>query len=228
MVPETDDDRSMDSPTASNTHLEYPMSNHPFTIIDHEQGTEAWHDWRRFGIGASDAPVIMGENRFKKLGQLLLEKKGGVREFRQSQAMALGTQLEPVARQLYISQTQRNVLPACLQSTRYPWLRASVDGLDLDSSTVVEIKCGASSYRTTLLTGMVPNHYYGQLQHILAVTEFEAIDFYCYWPESQPVLRRVPRSEPYIARLLEAEAAFWDRVAETNDVGLNGSSQTLP
>lgn len=193
------------------------MSKLPFTVIQHEQGSEAWHDWRRSGIGASDAPVIMGENRFKKLGQLLVEKRGGARELRQSEALTLGIQLEPVARDLYISQTCRKVEPACLQSTKYPWLRASVDGLDLDSSTVVEIKCGASAYRTTLLTGSVPSHYYGQLQHILAVTEYDAMDFYCYWPESEPVLRRVSRSEPYIARLLEAEAAFWARVAESSE-----------
>ena len=197
------------------------MTNPPFKVIEHEQGSEAWHDWRRLGIGASDAPVIMGENRFKKLEQLLVEKRGGARDLRTSEAMMLGNQLEPVAREFYISQTGRSVQPACLQSTRQPWLRASVDGLDMVSSTVVEIKCGASAYRTTLLTGLAPTHYYGQLQHILAVTEFDAIDFYCYRPQSPPILRRVSRSEPYIARLLEAEAAFWARVLESSDLGFD-------
>lgn len=193
------------------------MPNLPFIVVQHDQGSDAWHDWRRFGIGASDAPIIMGENRFKKLGQLLREKRGGPREIRQSEALTLGNQLEPVARSLYISQTGQKVEPACLQSNKFPWLRASVDGLDVDSSTVVEIKCGASAYRTTLISGTIPNHYYGQLQHILAVTEFEAIDFYCYWPDSQPILRRVSRSEPYIARLLEAEEAFWATVTESSE-----------
>jgi hypothetical protein len=55
----------------------------------------------------------------------------------------------------------------------------------------------------------------------LAVTEFDAIDFYCYQPDSPPIVRRVSRSVPYIARLLEAEAAFWARVVESSDLGFD-------
>ena len=52
----------------------------------------------------------------------------------------------------------------------------------------------------------------GQLQHILAVTGLEAIDFWCYLPKKPPVLVTVARDEGYIGRLLEEEAAFWAEV----------------
>ena len=45
-----------------------------------EQGSAAWLDWRRGGVGASDAPVVMGdgEEQLKKgVGQYLLSPNPG-------------------------------------------------------------------------------------------------------------------------------------------------------
>jgi putative phage-type endonuclease len=183
-----------------------------FTIVTLEQGTEAWREWRHKGIGASDASTIMGENRFKSAAQLLQEKRGPSRDFGQNAAMARGTELEPEARRLYIAETGRNVRPACLQSTRYDWLRASLDGLATNHDAVVEIKCGQSAYRTTSQTGSVPDYYYGQMQHILAVTGLDSLDFWCYWPAYPALLIPVPRNVAYIERLLNKELEFWNHV----------------
>src|SRR5215207_4836206 len=175
-----------------------PMNTTHFTIVTLEQGSDAWREWRHKGIGASDASTIMGENRFKSASQLLKEKCGPARDFGQNSAMARGTELEPEARRLYVAKTGRDVRPACLQSTRYEWLRASLDGLSINHETVVEIKCGKSAYRTSSQTGSVPDYYYGQMQHILAVTGLESLDFWCYWPGCPELLILVPRSAAYI------------------------------
>jgi len=108
------------------------MNTTHFTIVTVDQGTDSWREWRHKGIGASDASTIMGENRFKSSAQLLQEKRGPARDFGQNAAMARGTELEPEARKLYVAKTGRDVRPACLQSTRYDWLRASLDGLALN------------------------------------------------------------------------------------------------
>lgn len=184
-----------------------------FTIVASiEQGTDAWREWRHNGIGASDASTIMGENRFKSSAQLLQEKRGPARDFGQNAAMARGTELEPEARRLYVAKTGRDVRPACLQSTRYDWLRASLDGLAVDEDAVVEIKCGQSAYRTASQTRSVPDYYYGQMQHILAVTGFDSLDFWCYWPGYPALLIPVPRNVAYIERLLNKELEFWNLV----------------
>ena len=39
-----------------------------------QQGTKEWLEWRSQGIGASDAPAIMGENPWKRPETLLQEK----------------------------------------------------------------------------------------------------------------------------------------------------------
>lgn len=191
------------------------MSTTHFTIVTLEQGSEAWREWRHKGIGASDASTIMGENRFKSAAQLLQEKRGPARDFGQNAAMARGTELEPEARRLYVAKTGRDVRPACLQSTRYDWLRASLDGLAINHDAVVEIKCGQSAYRTASQTRSVPDYYYGQMQHILAVTGLDSLDFWCYWPGYPASLIPVPRNVAYIERLLNKELEFWNHVNET-------------
>jgi putative phage-type endonuclease len=188
------------------------MSNLPFTIVEHEQGTHAWRVWRRDGIGASDAAAIMGESPFKSQNELLREKLGAVFCTPPNAAMARGNELEPEARGHYVAMTGRSMNPACIQSTQFAWLRASLDGLTSSQDSAVEIKCGKMAYHTTSKTGMVPSYYYGQLQHILAVTGFEAIDYWCYWPGFTPLLLTIPRDRPYIERLLVREQEFWQSV----------------
>jgi putative phage-type endonuclease len=188
------------------------MREKPFEIVRLEQGTAVWRAWRHQGIGASDAPAIMGENPYQSLEALLREKMGEVRRGGASEAMARGNALEPIARDLYNSRMGVGVQPICLQSTRFEWLRASLDGLSEQHDVVVEIKCGHAAYRIARDSGAVPKYYVGQLQHILAVTGLASIDFWCYSPELEPILIPVPRDEAYIARMLALELAFWERV----------------
>lgn len=189
-----------------------PQNNMAYTIVDLEQGTDVWLQWRSQGIGASDAPAIMGENPWKTPAQLLQEKCGEARPFVPNAAMVRGTELEPVARRCYEDQLGIPVAPACLQSARFDWLRASVDGLALDGSAVVEIKCGESVYSRSAASRRVPGYYFGQLQHILAVTGLPAIDFWCYLPDRPVVHLCVARDDNYIERLLDIEHAFWQQI----------------
>ena len=184
-----------------------------YTFIEYEQGTTTWLKWRSQGIGASDAPTIMGENPWKSAAKLL-EEKCGDRNTDSNEAMARGSALEPLARSLFESKIGMQMAPACLQSISPDWLRASVDGISTDATRVVEIKCGESVYRKTSQSRKVPNYYFGQLQHILAITNLESIDFWCYLPNRPEIHLVVPRDEKYIGRLLEAERSFWAQIVE--------------
>ena len=87
-----------------------------------------------------------------------------------------------------------------------------MDGITEALDAVVEIKCGDSVYRKTSDCGRPPDYYYGQLQHILAVTGLPAIDFWCYLPGLPELLVPVERDDAYIRRLLEAEFELWTAV----------------
>lgn len=183
----------------------------PYTRVDIDQGSKAWLDWRNQGIGASDAPTIMGENPWKTPEKLLEEKCFGKSEFA-SAAMNRGVELEPEARRAFESKVGISVLPECLQSLGLDWLRASLDGLASDGSVAVEIKCGESVYRQSIASGKVPQYYVGQLQHILAVTGLQTVHFYCYLPRRQSVHVCMARDENYITKMLKLEALFWEEL----------------
>ena len=187
-------------------------SKSQFVVVGLQQGTREWLEWRHNGIGASDASTIMGENRFSSAAALLREKRGPVRDSFQNEAMALGKRLEPEARKRYIAKTGKDVRPVCLQSTQYHWLRASLDGLTENHDAVVEIKCGRSAYWSTAKSRSVPDYYYGQIQHIMAVTGLDSLDFWCYWPDNPELLLPVERDEDYIELLLSKELQFWNDV----------------
>jgi putative phage-type endonuclease len=182
-----------------------------YTIVNLRQNTPKWLEWRSQGIGASDAPAIMGENPWKSADYLLKEKCTGKTNGLNA-AIIRGNQLEPEARKCYEHRFGKRVPAACLQSMKHEWMRASVDGLTPDGSTVIEIKCGESVYCKSATTSRVPDYYFGQLQHILAVTGLREIDFWCYLPHLPEVHIIVGRDDGYIKRLLEAEHAFWQRV----------------
>lgn len=188
------------------------MKNTQFTITQLEQGTQEWMEWRHKGIGASDAPIIMGENPWKSAEELLREKRGPARDSHVNEAMSRGIMLEPEARSCYIVRTGNDVKPACLQSNQYPWFRASVDGISSNGDLIVEIKCGKSVYRYASEYRCVPDYYYGQLQHILAVSGLTSIDFWCFLPDCPQLLIPVPRNDEYIEHLMVAEKSFWNNV----------------
>lgn len=183
-----------------------------------EQGTSEWQKWRNSGIGASDAPVIMNENPWKSLAELLNEKRAnGGRPM--NQAMARGVELEPAARAAYCAKLGKTVEAACLESIVRPWMRASVDGLSICGNHLVEIKCGESVYRKTAASGYPPRYYYGQLQHALAVTGLSVIDFWCFLPRMAPLHVEVTRDEPYIKKLIIAEELLFEQHLRIGSVG---------
>ena len=186
----------------------------PYRRVELCQGSERWLAWRRNGIGASDAPAIMGENRFKSRSRLLNEKITNSK-VRLNDKMKEGTALEPEARKSFENQLGVDVAPVCLESTIYPWFKASLDGLSGDGAVVVEIKCGESAYEHVNTHGTVPKYYYGQLQHILAITGLSTIHFWNYRRQRRPLRLAVKRNDEYIFRLLSAEEKFWNELSES-------------
>lgn len=179
--------------------------------LNFTQGTEDWRVWRQSIIGASDAPTIMGENRYKSIDSLIREKTGIGRVFTGNAATRRGHMLEPKARLEYNRTVSANVEPAVLLHGTRKWQAASVDGIDRHGRRVVEIKCGVKSHELTAKTKRPPSYYYAQLQHILSITGLPTIDFYSFLPEEEPILLVIERDDKYIKRLIANEEEFTNR-----------------
>jgi putative phage-type endonuclease len=179
-----------------------------------QQNTAEWLRWRLAGIGSSDAPVIMGEAAFKTRRLLWAIKTGRARDFAGNPASRRGHALEHIARNAYERQFGVQMEPLCLVHEKLEWMRASLDGLSFDGSTVLEIKCPLNlrDHRAAQ-QGRVPSHYYGQLQHQLEVSGAEEAHYWSFDGRSGRLVRIRPDRD-YMKRLVDQEGEFWRRVQE--------------
>jgi putative phage-type endonuclease len=178
------------------------------------QGTPEWHRWRLQGIGASDAPVIMRDSRYRTPRVLWSIKTGRGEEESDKPAAQRGRALESVAREVYEAKVGIQMEPLCLTHDRLVWMRASLDGVSFDGAVVLEIKCPLSSGDHALAReGQIPPHYYAQLQHQLEVTGAEEAHYWSFDGADGALVRTQPDRD-YIGRLVAAEEAFWQRVLE--------------
>jgi hypothetical protein len=129
--------------------------------------------------------------------------------------MRRGLRLKPAARRLYEERTGQRAEPCCVVHDRHDWLRASLDGLDVEGGLVVMLKAPCAADHRTALTGTVPARYRPQVQHQLAATGLTLLHFVSY-SENRAFSTRERlavvevRPEPaYQARLLYAEWCLW-------------------
>ena len=181
-----------------------------------QQQTEAWLAWRAKGLGASDAPAMMGLIPKWKTRQQLLEEKAGKRttQYTRNPAQERGVELEPLARAYYELYHDIEMSPITLQHPRHAFLLASMDGWNCGENRGLEIKCPGAKDHGTAVGGTVPEKYYYQLIHQFLVSGAERIDYFSYKSISDYCTLTVYRDERAVEEYLGHALAFWDEVRE--------------
>ena len=168
---------------------------------------QQWHEWRAQGIGASDAPVIMGVSPFKTINQLWEEKVFGKKQA-DNAAMARGRALEPVALDFFMAETGYLMETQVMRKhPTHDWMRATLDGINDEEEVLLEIKSCKECHDE------VPEHYYPQLQHQMEVTGYEKM-FYLSFDGKNGKILEVEKDEAYVKELIKKEEEFWKRVKE--------------
>jgi len=145
-----------------------------FAIVDLEQGTQAWLEWRKTGITASEIAAILGLSPYKTPWQLWAEKTSLIppEDLSNNPLVAAGVVQEDMARQAFEQVHDDLLLPVCVESTEYPFLKASLDGLSQDNIPV-ELKVPSeSTWEKVNADGKNSeafNLYYPQVQHQMLV-----------------------------------------------------------
>lgn len=172
------------------------------------QGSPEWLEFRRTKIGASDAPIIMGESPWKTPFELYSDKIYGVENFR-NRAMQRGVNLEPLARKVFEETTAFELTPPMVvQSDEFDWMIASLDGINEESKIIVEIKCPGAKDHGIAKEGKIPPKYYPQLQHQLAVTGYKQLYYFSFKDADDFASIICERDQVYIDKLIEAEKVF--------------------
>jgi len=179
-----------------------------------EQNTPEWLEMRKKYIGASDAPIIMGVSPWTTPLQLWERKLNLAEEKQQTQAMKSGTDLEPIAREIFIRDSGVPVSPKVMFHPRYKWMMASMDGISSSGKTAVEIKCPQNPRDHEIACrGEVPEKYLPQLQHQMEVCDLDTI-FYLSFYNGKSILLEIDRNERYIQEMVREEEAFYKCMKE--------------
>lgn len=173
------------------------------------QGSHEWHEKRRRSIGSSDIAPILGISPFMTRFQLW-EVKLGYRTQYFSPAMARGKELEAEARIQFEEITGLEVFDSVLTHKVYSWKIGSFDGITLDLKIAVEIKCPSESTHKLSLSGIIPEYYNAQMQHLMDVANLPWMYYFSYHPDFEYALIKVERDQKFID-MAHAEAEIFLR-----------------
>lgn len=166
-----------------------------------EQNSPEWLEFRKCKIGASDAPIIMGESPWCSPLQLWERKMGIAPEQPENFSMARGKELEQQARWVFEESIRSEFPPCVIQHDNFPWMIASLDGFSEDNHLAVEIKCPGKSDHELALKGIVPPKYRPQLQHQIEVCGLNRIYYFSYDGKENACIE-VYRDQPYIDKMM--------------------------
>ncbi len=170
-------------------------------------GSEEWLSFRRTKIGASDAPIIMGDSPWTTPIQLMEQKIYGV-EIPDNEYMKRGRELEPIALKAFEDEMDLTLFSMVIVHEKIEFMIASMDGMTIDKKKAVEIKCAGKRDHFMAENGIVPQKYKAQLQHQMEVCQLNEIYYYSF-DGNQGISLIVERDQEYINELLDREKEFW-------------------
>lgn len=187
-------------------------------IVSHDQRTSAWLEWRKGGVTASEAAVIMGISPYMTEWRLYAEKCGLAlpEDLSRNPYVRHGIEYEDVARRAFEARHPGEIaIPLCGESIEHPFMRASFDGV-ISKRRPAELKCPCRSVFEKIKSEQRNSEgyqlYWAQVQHQMAVSgASEGYLFFWYFDE-EPVEFLIQRDDEFIRELTEKARVFARRV----------------
>jgi putative phage-type endonuclease len=189
------------------------MSCELIMTVEEMQDRKAWLEMRKTGIGGSDAAVVLGISKWKSPWDLWLEKTGQVEiEDFSNDYIEAGNRLEPVIADWFCDKTGKKVRRCgMLRSKEYPWMLADVDRLIVGENAILECKTAAQWKGEEWSEDNLPDAYYLQVQHYLAVGGYDKAYIAVLIGGHKFVWKEIPRNDDDIAVIIEKEEQFWKK-----------------
>lgn len=203
----------------------------PFTVVCSSNDRPAWLAARMTGIGASDAPALLGLSRYTSELELFLVKTGQIAaDDEDSEAAQWGLELEGKILSAFGRRTSRVVTHAgsLLRSTIHPWAMCTLDGWQIvpGRARAVPVECKLTGAFGRDWDNGVPEYFMPQIQQQILVTGSDMASFACLINGTRLVYADVERDEVMIARIIEAGERFWAAVQGNAGVPLPDGSES--
>lgn len=176
-----------------------------------------WLQWRRKGIGGSDAAAIAGLSRYKSPVQVWLEKTGQVEPEEPGEAAYWGQVLEDIVAKEFTVRTGKKLKRrlAILQHPQYPFMIANIDRVVVGEEAGFEAKTTSEWHKDEWEEDKIPDEYILQCQHYMAVTGFSKWYIAVLIGGNKFRWKVIERDEEIIQYLIKIESDFW-KLVETN------------
>lgn len=202
--------------TATLTGLPASWAGHCEPLPYTEPNSLEWLEARREGVGASDVSTILGFNPYQSAIDLWQDKRGEIPLSLDppSPQAKWGHRLEPFIRA--DAEADHGVTitkPGSVVSTRWPWLRASVDGA-MEDGTPFEAKSTSPWLRDQWEGDQTADHAALQVQTVMAVTGAQRALVAVVIDRGEPEYRWVDRDDRLITMIVDATERFWQHVVD--------------
>lgn len=188
---------------------------------------EQWLEYRKTGIGGSDASVVCGINKYRSPVELWLEKTGQLPYQEAGEAAYWGTQLEPVVRSEFTKRTgiEVKLVKQLLQSEEHTFMQANLDGIceHPDYGTCIFEAKTASAYKSNEWENSIPAEYMLQIQHYMSVTGYKGTFIAVLIGGNTFKWKYIERDDEIIEMLIHLEADFWEHIVNNTPPPLDGS-----
>ncbi len=196
----------------------------PSVLVDTEGlSEEEWLEWRRKGIGGSDAAAILGISPFATARDLYYDKlkilpyedndDGWVQK-------EIGHLLEDLVAQIFQKKTGFKIyqIKKMFRHPKYPFMIADIDyfvTLPNGESAILEIKTTNYNARDNWFRDgkeIVPVYYEVQGRHYMSVMNIDRVFYCCLYGNNfdEVIIREVKRDYDYEEELISIEEYFWN------------------
>lgn len=177
---------------------------------------EEWLEWRRGGIGGSDAGVIVGLNPWRSRIELYADKCGLLPEKEDSEQMRIGRDLEAYVAERWAEATGKKFRKTNFMYAHddYDFIRANVDREVVGEKAGLECKTTSAYSKTDFANGEIPLQYYCQCQHYCAVMGYERMYLAILVLGKAFYHFVIERNDDEIAALIDNEVEFWKHHVE--------------
>ena len=172
-----------------------------------------WLDYRKKGIGGSDAGAICGLNPYRTAIQVYLDKTSDATEDIDNEAMRQGRDFEEYVAKRFTEITGKKVrrAHAMFYHEKYPFMLADVDRLVLAESAGLEYKTASPYMAEHWADGKIPLSYQIQCYHYMATLGMDCwyLAVLIYGKDFR--FFRLDRDEEMIQNLIQIEQDFWEK-----------------
>jgi putative phage-type endonuclease len=183
---------------------------------------EQWLDWRRKGIGGSDAPAIMGVSPWQTPFDTWLDKTGQKEDEEGSERMYWGNVLEEIVAREFAKRNDMKVRRQnyIFQHSDHEFMLANVDRGIVGERALLECKTTNAFYKDE----GCPEHYTVQAMHYMAVMGYDRCYLAVLAGGQKYYQYTVERDNDYIDnKLIPAEQDFWNLVKAGEMPEVDGS-----